>query len=181
MKGIVFTQLLEMVEQKFGYELVDSLLLTADLPSGGAYTSAGTYPPHEMVSLVTTLSQHTNQPVPDVLREFGGYLFQTFVVNYQHFIVAAPDAFSFLSSVHDYIHVEVKKLYADAELPYFSIERPDAQTLRMVYESNRKMADLAYGLIEGTLAHYNEEARITQRALSDDGSKVEFLIVKTSR
>nr|WP_317171239.1 hypothetical protein [Spirosoma utsteinense] len=37
-----------MVEQKFGYELVDSLLLTADLPSGGAYTSAGTYPPHEM-------------------------------------------------------------------------------------------------------------------------------------
>nr|WP_317171238.1 heme NO-binding domain-containing protein [Spirosoma utsteinense] len=86
--------------------------------------------------MVTTVSQHTNQPVPDVLREFGRYLFQTFVVSYQHFIVAAPDAFSFLNSVHDYIHVEVKKLYADAELPHFYMERPDAQTLRMVYESN---------------------------------------------
>lgn len=167
-----------MVEQQSGYALVDSLLLTADLPSGGAYTSAGTYPSCEMANLVTLLSQRTNRTVPDVLREFGRYLFQTFVIGYQHFIVAAPDAFSFLSSVHDYIHVEVKKLYKDAELPHFTIERPDSHTLRMVYESNRKMADLAYGLIEGTLAHYGESARITQRALTDDGSKVEFLIVK---
>lgn len=170
-----------MVEQQSGYALVDSLLLTANLPSGGAYTSAGTYSSCEMTSLVTLLSQRTNRTVPDILREFGQYLFQTFVGSYRHLIVAAPDAFSFLSSVHDHIHVEVKKLYADAELPHFSIERPDAQTLRMVYESNRKMADLAYGLIEGTLVHYNEEAQITQNVLSDDGSKVEFLLVKTSR
>ena len=178
MKGIVFTQLLDMVEQEFGYGLVDTLLLTADLPSGGAYTSAGTYAPHEMVSLVTTLSAHTNKPVPEVLREFGRYLFKSFVSTYQHFIVAAPDAFSFLSSVHAYIHVEVKKLYSDAELPFFGIERCDEHTLRMLYQSNRKMADLAYGLIEGTLEHYGEKATITKNMIKADGSEVEFIIVK---
>jgi predicted hydrocarbon binding protein len=178
MKGIVFTQLLDMVEQEFGYGLVDTLLITADLPSGGAYTSAGTYHPQEMVSLVTILSKHTNKPVPDVLRDFGRYLFKSFVSTYRHFIVAAPDAFSFLGSVHAYIHVEVKKLYSDAELPFFGIERYDENTLRMVYQSNRKMADLAYGLIEGTLEHYGETATITKNMIKDDGSVVEFIIVK---
>lgn len=178
MKGIVFTQLLDMVEDRFGYDLVDSLLLTTDLPSGGAYTSAGTYPPHEMISLVTALSRHIDKPIPDVLREFGRYLFQIFVSSYRHFIVAAPDAFSFLSSVHSYIHVEVKKLYSDAELPSFAIERRGDHTLRMLYQSNRRMADLAHGLIEGTLEHYAEKATITQLAIKPDGSEVEFIIVK---
>lgn len=178
MKGIVFTQLLDMVELEFGYGLVDTLLLTADLPSGGAYTSAGTYAPHEMISLVTILGEHIHKPVPDILREFGRYLFKSFVSTYQHFIVAAPDAFSFLGSVHAYIHVEVKKLYSDAELPFFTIERYDENTLRMVYQSNRKMADLAYGLIEGTLEHYGEVATITKNMIKADGSEVEFIIIK---
>lgn len=167
-----------MVEERYGYELVDSMLTTADLPSGGHYTSVGTYAPGEMVNLVTELSQQTNVPVPDVLRTFGRYLFQTFLKSYQHFITAAPDAFTFLGSVHDYIHVEVKKLYPDAELPHFTVEYPDAHTLRMIYQSNRKMADLAYGLIEGALDHYGERATIQQQALSADGSYVQFLIVK---
>lgn len=178
MKGIVFTELLNMVEQRFGYELVDSLLMTTDLPSGGNYTSVGTYPAQEMVSLVVKLSHQTDRPVPEVLRDFGRHLFQTFLRSYRHLIVAAPDAFTFLGSVHDYIHVEVKKLYPDAELPHFSVEQPNEKTMRMVYQSSRKMSDLAYGLIEGALEHYGEKATISQQALSDDGSTVLFVIVK---
>ena len=180
MKGLIFTQLLDMVEQNFSYELVDALLLKTPLPSGGTYTSAGTYPTCEMANLVATLSQCTHTPVADLLREYGRFLFQTFITNYHHFILAAPDAFSFLSSVEDYIHVEVKKLYPEAELPQFLITRLDERTLRMVYQSSRLLGDLAYGLIEGTLAHYQEKATITQLALTEDGSRVEFLIVKQS-
>jgi Haem-NO-binding len=180
MKGIVFTEFFEMVEQKFDYKMVDNLLNTTDLASGGVYTAIGTYSHTEMVSLVVNLSQQSQIPVPDLLRVFGGYLFKTFTKTYHHFIEKAPDAFSFLASIHNYIHVEVRKLYPDAELPHFDIENPDPNTLIMTYTSVRKMADLAYGLIEGCMEHYKENVSIIQESLNDDGSSVKFVITKQS-
>ena len=43
MKGIVFTEFLEMVEEKYGLEMVDDIIENANLQSHGAYTSVGTY------------------------------------------------------------------------------------------------------------------------------------------
>lgn len=178
MKGIVFTELFEMVEQEFGYEMVDILVETTDLPSGGIYTSVGTYNHTEIVNLVVNLSERSQIPVPELFRAFGKYLFKTFTKSYHHFIEKAPNAFIFLGSIHNYIHVEVKKLYPDAELPYFDIEYPNSDTLIMNYQSGRKMADLALGLIEGTLEYYNESAIVSHNLLNEDGSHVQFVIIK---
>lgn len=178
MKGVIFTEFLEMVEQKFDYEMVDKLLTNTDLPSGGTYTAIGTYSHTEMVSLVVKLSQETSVPIPNLLRVFGAYLFKTFSKTYAHFIKDAPDAFTFLKSIHNYIHVEVKKLYPDAELPHFYIEHPEPNTLIMDYQSVRKMSDLAYGLIEACLEYFDENASISQEAINDEGTLVRFVIVK---
>jgi hypothetical protein len=86
MKGIVFTEFFEMVEKKFGYQMVDNLLNNTELDSGGIYTSIGTYSHTEMANLVVNLSHQSNIPVPDLLRAFGGYLFETFTKTYHHFI-----------------------------------------------------------------------------------------------
>jgi len=43
MKGIIFTEFLEMVEDRFSPEIADRIIEAADLPSGGAYTAIGTY------------------------------------------------------------------------------------------------------------------------------------------
>jgi hypothetical protein len=178
MKGIVFTEFFEMVEQKFDYKMVDNLIDTTELSSGGIYTAVGTYSHTEMINLVVNLSKQTNISIADLLHTFGKYLFKTFTKSYHHFIEKAPDAFSFLTSIHGYIHVEVKKLYPDAELPHFEIQQPNSHTLIMVYSSVRKMADLAYGLIEGCMEHYGEKVSITQEILNDDASLVKFVIVK---
>ena len=53
MKGLVFTEFLEMVESKFGLEVVDNIIEHSELPSGGVYTSVGTYDFNEMLSLIT--------------------------------------------------------------------------------------------------------------------------------
>ncbi|PWK20106.1 heme-NO-binding protein [Arcicella aurantiaca] len=178
MKGIVFTEFLEMVEEKFGYTMVDNLLSTTELPSEGVYTSVGTYQHTEMVSLVINLAKQTNIPINELLKVFGGYLFKTFTKTYSHFMAKAPDAFTFLASIHNYIHVEVQKLYPDAELPHFDIERPDDKTLVMTYSSARKMADLAFGLIEGCVEYYKENVEISQIPINEDGSITKFVIIK---
>ncbi len=179
MKGIVFTHFMEMVEETFGFEVVDQLLEETDLPSGGAYTAVGTYDHSEMVALVFKLSEVSKTGVDKLLKVFGKYLFGQFAKSYAHFFEGSKNAFDFLLSIENYIHVEVLKLYPDAELPKFETSIIDeGKTLKMVYSSERRMGDLAQGLIESALDHYQEEAMIRRNNIELNGKKVEFLITR---
>lgn len=155
MKGVVFTEFLEMVEEVFSPDLVDEIIEACELPSGGAYTSLGTYEHAEMVQLVVELSKQTETPVADLLKSFGSHLFTRFVAGYPHFFEPDDDTFSFLSRLENGIHVEVKKLYPDAELPSFDHEASPGK-LVMTYRSSRPFADLAEGLMRGCMAHFGE-------------------------
>ena len=81
-----------------------------------------------------------------------------------------------MDSINDYIHVEVRKLYPDAELPHFATLHRDEHEMILEYTSSRRMGDLAYGLIEGCLKQFGETANIEPEALREDGSKVLFTI-----
>ncbi|MBC8151821.1 MAG: heme NO-binding domain-containing protein [Bacteroidetes bacterium] len=178
MKGMVFTEFLDMVEQQYDYKLVDTMLTQSVLPSGGAYTSVGTYNHREMVELVNQFSSQTQVPVADAFRVYGRYLFIRFTQLYAHLLNNAHSAFGLLTAIEHHIHVEVKKLYPDAELPRFESEQPSDDHLIMTYQSERQMADFAQGLIEGCLAHFGETATITRTNLNEEASLVRFEIIK---
>ncbi len=179
MKGMVFTEFLEMVEDVFSPDVADTILTNADLPSGGVYTAVGTYDHDEMVTLVKNLSAETNTPVPDLLRAFGKHLFGRFASTHPQFFDGKQNAFSFLAGVEDYIHVEVRKLYPDAQLPSFEYEHPNDDTLLMTYRSVRPFADLAEGLIQGCFAHFGEEVGIERTTLSTEPETcVQFALTK---
>lgn len=178
MKGVIFTQFLEMVETNYGYPLVDALIEETQVASGGAYTSVGTYPHTEMVALVSELSAKTGIPISTLLNSYGKYLFSTFTTNYGHFFEEVTSAFDMLESIESYIHVEVKKLYPDAELPSFKTTRLNNSTLEMIYLSERKMSDLAEGLIESTFNHFDEKVVIQKVFLDEEGKIVRFVLQK---
>ena len=167
MKGIIFTEFLDLVEEKFGFEMQDAIIEECDLPSGGSYTAVGTYPHTEIVSLVVKLSEKTEIPVPDLLQVYGEHLFGRFTVLYPPFFEGSQTAFSFLAGVESNIHVEVKKLYPNAELPWFDIQRTEPGTLIMDYRSSRHLEDVAEGLIRGCLKHFNQPSTITREDLAD--------------
>ena len=96
MKRIVFSEFLELVEEKFGLETVDHLIESTELASGGAYTAVGTYPHSEMVALVVALSQKSGIPVPDLLQVFGHHLFNTFNKNYSVFFEGVEHPYDLL-------------------------------------------------------------------------------------
>lgn len=178
MKGVVFTEFIDMVEEKFGYETVDVLLRQEGLSSNGAYTAVGTYPHSELVKLVMALHEKTGIPVPALLKAFGNYLFQTFRKGYGAFFENANNAFNFLESIENYIHVEVLKLYPDAELPRFESKRIEGNTLQLDYFSDRRMADFAEGLIESTFEHFEEKVHIQKSNQDERGAHVRFLLKK---
>ncbi len=165
-----------MVEQRHGYELVDRILTTTNLTSGGIYTAVGTYPAAEMEALLQTLAAETGTSLPIWLNVFGHHLFGVFTRYYAHFLTGVSGTFDLLQQIEGYIHVEVRKLYPDAELPQFVTSRPEADTLEMLYRSERRLSDLACGLMEAAFAHYGEQASITRTPLNADESEVRFII-----
>lgn len=180
MKGIVFTEFLDLVEDKFGYETVDNIIKNSHLVSNGAYTSVGTYPHSEMFRLVGNLSKETGIEVGALLRLYGKHLFSILVKAYQsHFHrFFNGSCFEFLEALENHIHVEVLKLYPDAELPRFDTQRIDDKTLEMIYTSERKMSDFAIGLLESCFEYFDEKATVEKENLNEDGSKVKLIIRK---
>lgn len=179
MKGIVFTEFLEMVETEFGMDMVNDLLESTQLESGGVYSAVGTYHHKEMVSLVVELSNRSGMGLPDLLKAFGKYLFNTFKTSYAPMFESSTDGFDFLQRIDQEIHVEVLKLYPDAELPSFRTECLSDKVLQMDYRSDRAMGALAYGLIEACGEHYNEGFDIVMEPQTEDGKYVRFLITKS--
>jgi serine phosphatase RsbU (regulator of sigma subunit) len=179
MKGLVFTEFIEMVETTFSPEMAERIIEASDLESGGVYTTLGTYDYDEIVQLVTHLSRETGMPASDLQFAFGKHLFGYFVVNHPWAIEGAETAFDFLGHVHDYIHVEVRKLYPDAQLPRFDYESPQPNQLIMHYQSARPFADLAHGLIVGCVEHYGETIHLERVVfLQESGSSVYFRLLR---
>lgn len=179
MKGIVFIQFTDMVQEKWGEDMVEELIERADLDSGGAYTSVGTYRYHEMVSLITHLSDMSGIAPEDLQKAFGAYLFDRLSTKYSGFLEGKSDLFSFLESIEDTIHVEVKKLYPEAELPTFEHQRPKQNMLEMLYRSKRPFAALAEGLLRGAIAHFGEDVDLSRKDYEvSSGSKALFTLTK---
>ncbi len=169
MKGIIFSEFIEMVEAEFSITLSNEIIDESPLASGGSYTSVGTYDYHEMLQLVTKLSEKTGVPIQDLVKTFGTYLFGRFYVLYPAVFDNINDTFDFLEHVEDHVHMEVRKLYSDTQLPSFETFRPTDNTLIMVYKSKRPFGTLALGLIHGCIQHFGENIDVQWQDLSSDG------------
>ena len=175
MKGVVFTEFLDFVAKRYGDDTVDDIIDASHLPSAGAYTAVGTYDHAEMVTLCTALAERTGTPTADLVRGFGTHLSGTFARGYPAFF--ARSVFDFLESIEAHIHVEVRKLYPDAELPSFKVEQRTPTRLVMQYRSPRRMGDLAEGLILGTARQFGVEARVQTSAVEgSNGEATRFIV-----
>ena len=178
MKGIVFTEFLDLVEQKFGLSVVQQIIDNSELESNGIYTSVGTYKFTEMVSLLTNLSNLTKIAPNDLLKVYGTHFFDALVKNYGSILNTYKSPLDLLASVDAHIHVEVRKLYPDAELPRFEVTKLTNDTLIMIYHSSRALYAFAHGLMEKSFEHYNQASEITYNLLKEDGTIVQFEILK---
>jgi len=160
MKGVVFVELLSMAEDMLGEAVVDSVIDAADLASGGAYTTVGNYPCDELMVLIAGFSRTTSVPAAELQRLFGNWMMRSFETHYPGFFNSQATALGMLESIENEVHVEVRKLYPDAELPNFHTRREAEGQLTMTYVSPRSLSSFCHGLIEGCLAHFATEATI---------------------
>lgn len=160
MKGTIFVELVKMAESAFGEDVVDDVLDKADLENDGAFTSVGNYPCSELIKIVVAFSEHSGISAEKLQRMFGHWMMDHFVENYEEFFEGKTDSLSLLEAVDGEIHVEVKKLYPNAELPVFDTERLNEGQLKLTYSSPRPLVEFCHGMVEASLERYNQEAKI---------------------
>lgn len=176
MRGIIFTEFLELVEEKFGLEMVDAIITQSDLASKGAYTSIGTYDFSELNQLITNLHKNTGISTDQILFVFAEYFFTILEKNYSTLISNYKDPIDILASLENNIHEEISSIYEDAQLPSFKVVDKTKDSLILIYKSSRAMCYFGLGLMNKTFEHFNSKANILLEKIKDDGTEVKFVI-----
>ena len=182
MKGVIFIELLEMVDEAYGPNMTEAIIEKANLPSGGAYTSIGTYEHTEAVALVTARSRSTSTCPKLLLKAFGNRVMSRFELEHNQMFSCVKDLFGFLERVDGYIHTDVRRLYPDATLPKIRARRHGEDQLELTYRSCGQMGDLAEGLLEGAIHHYcdNHTLQRTDNRNEGDEQCVTFMLSRTA-
>jgi hypothetical protein len=168
MKGVVFNVLQELVVTNYGEDTWDTLLDETELD--GVYTSLGSYPDEHFLKLVGAASQAFEMPPDDVVRWFGRGALPLFAERYPQLFEPHDSTRSFVLTLNDIIHPEVRKLYPGADVPEFDFASSNG-TLVMGYRSQRKLCAFAEGLLEGTAEHFDEQIEIRQPQCMNRGDE----------
>ncbi len=175
MKGIVFNLLEAVVTQDHGADTWDALLDAAGLD--GAYTAIGNYPDQDLGRLVGAASAALQVPPREIVRHFGRAALPMLAVRYPAFFTPHRETRSFLLSLNDIIHPEVRKLYPGADTPEFRFDTSSAESLMMEYASSRRLCAFAEGLIEGAARHFGEAVVIDHQSCMHEGAGVCRLVL----
>ncbi len=154
MKGIIFNLVEEIVRDEYGEDTWDDLLESAGLE--GAYSSLGSYPDGDLDKIVGAASDALHMPAEEVVQWVGLKAIPYMAAAYPQLFASHTTTRSFVLSLNDIIHPEVRKLYPGADVPVFGFETFDDDLLVVQYRSHRKMCAFAIGLIEGAAAYYGE-------------------------
>lgn len=160
MKGIIFNLLEEVADRDFGEGAWDRLLDEAQV--SGIYTSLGSYPDAELMALVAAATRLFGRAPEDVLRWFGSAALQLLAERYPVFFHGHDSLRTFLPTINDVIHKEVRKIYAGAGTPDFRFGKISDASLQMSYVSERGLCMFAEGLLEGAAGQFEEDVAIAQ-------------------
>jgi hypothetical protein len=173
-KGVIFNLLEEVVRSEHGEDAWDEVLEGTGVD--GAYTAVGSYPDAELGRLVAYMSNSLGSTPTELLRWFGVQAIPLLAERYAVFFTGHESTKSFLLTLNDVIHAEVRKLHPDAEVPDFEFisgwnGEPPSAPLVIRYRSKRRLCALAEGFIEGVAAYFDEAVLIEQSACMHRGDE----------
>jgi hypothetical protein len=174
-KGIIFNLLETVVTEEHGDDAWDDLLDAAGVE--GSYAALGNYPDAELLRLLALMPEAFGGDRDEQLRWFGRGAMPILAERYAVFFEQPADTRSFLLTLNNIIHAEVRKLYPDADVPTFDfdpiagVEPPPGDSLVMGYQSTRRLCALAEGFILGAADHYGEAVAIEQPRCMNRGDE----------
>lgn len=160
MKGIIFNLAEEVVRNSHGEDAWDAVLDGAGLD--GSWTSLGSYPDKDLAKVVGSAARWLGLSVEATLRVIGEGAVPLLAQRYPQFFRPHATTSSFVLTLNDVIHPEVRKLYPGATPPTFGFASLGQNDLSLSYSSARQLCALAVGFLHGAASHYGQSVVITQ-------------------
>ena len=176
MKGFIFTNFIDFVEKSNGLDMVDQMLEECDLASEGVYSAFNSYEFDELVTLLTYVSKKTDISPQILLETFGRFVFPYLIGKHSYIIEKYSNAIDLIAGIENHIHIEVKKLYEDAELPTFNVVERKEDSLTIIYTSTRGLTYFAIGLMKETLQFFKVKGTIDMVENYNNDGSVKFHI-----
>lgn len=150
MKGVIFNVLESFIVDGWGEQAYDDILAMCPLSTKGVFVGPATYPDADLFAIVGQACARLGVPLPVALRAFGKYLGPRLAARVPTLVAAHHHPKSFLMAIDDIIHVEVRKLFRDAQPPRLTTTDTGPDSLTVHYASSRNLCGLVSGLLDGT-------------------------------
>lgn len=178
MKGIVFTEFLEMTESKFGFVVADKIIVGADLQSNGVYTTVKSYNEDELFILIDKLSLEVKIPKSELMIYLGEKLYTSFLRDYSPRLLSLESSLSFPERLENYILLEVMRIYPKAKSTKIEINQLSSDSLVITYYVSNRIAELIEGIILGYISICKEEIGVNKRCVKVSGLDAYQFIIK---
>jgi hypothetical protein len=188
MKGIIFTEFLDLVEERFGLEMVDQIICQSRLESQGAYTSIGTYSIYEFLQLLHHLSKNKSISIINLLEVYAVQIFSAMDTIHPEMLKSYNNPIEMIAAMNDHIEIifntkntlpiESLKVESFVPFPLFIVEEKTKNSLIIKYISNRGLQYFWLGLMHEMFKHFNETATIVLEKIKKDGTEIKFTINK---
>lgn len=178
MKGTIFVELMNLVEEILGLEGVDAVIEKCgdQLSTEGAYTAVGYYPHEELITLVGAVSELVPDQADQLLDLFAKSLMTTFERIHPEFFEGQKNYFDFLESVETQIHKEVLKLYPEAKPPQIRITRRTEDEVDLHYSSHRPLAPFSVSLAKAAGDMFDQNLTINVHSTSESQRECRFTV-----
>jgi len=172
MKGVVFNLLEGFITDGWGEDAYERILAACPIHSG-PFVGPGTYPDAELLAIVDEAVKALGVTTPQALHAFGKYAFPRLARRFPLFLEGHTHPKTFLQTIDSVIHVEVRKLYKDAETPRILVldAAPGTDRLVLGYESRRQLCPFMTGLVEGAGEFFATPLRWTETRCTRDGAR----------
>jgi hypothetical protein len=175
LKGIVLQLLARCARDAFGDAAWTGALTNAGLAE--PFDAQAVYPDTEFNALVSALAAARGISSDDAQRWFG----ESAVA---HFHAMAPelfdrhrDSWSFLLTLNDIIHPQVRRDFPGASAPDFGFDANESGELLLTYHSERRMCAFAEGLILASMRHFGDPAALRhERCMHRGDTHCEFVL-----
>lgn len=174
--GFLFTDLMNMLENRYGIVRTQKIVDDARLENKGAFTAVGYYKRSDLERMLRSMIAELGGTEKEWLYELGMYMAESHIRRNPELYVEVRSVYDFLLRVNSIAQARVSMLYPNVELPTYEARIIGDNTLELLYSSPNRLGDLTVGWVSGKARQFGEKIEISQFPLSEDGSKIRFII-----
>jgi hypothetical protein len=175
MHGIIHAELKKYIETRYSPDTWKTCLEAAGL-RGQVYLSIGAYPDAEAVAIVTAAAKLTGVSVEQLLEGLGEFMVPDLFSLYYPLIKPEWKTIEMLLQTEAVIHRVVRLQNPGAEPPKLHFEQVGPKELKFYYNSPRRMAAVAKGIMKGVANHYGESILIREQKKADGSSEMSIIV-----